>query len=94
MEIFVKICENYGSIFWEPFGSQCLSAFFSNIHLPDLRASRFKIAAIIRFVLDVLENTRWLLYNCSSANEMKYKVINKKGDRPTFICNNFHAEKA
>ena len=36
------------------------------------------------------DSTRWLLYNF----RVVYKTINKNGERSTFICNNFHAERA
>ena len=56
-EIFVRIWKKYGTIFFSPFGSQRVSAHFLNIHLPG-PIKRLKIAAVIRFDLDVSKMTR------------------------------------
>ena len=67
--------------------------------------NRFKMATIVRFELDVsekgpfLDKTSVLVQmickytdKCISANDMQ--IYQQKGDMPTIICNNIHAEQA
>ena len=58
--------------------------------------NRFKMAAIVRFDLDVPEKgpfyDKLIIYKCISANDMQ--IHQQKGDMPTFICNDIHADQS
>ena len=81
-----------------PFDSQRLSAhFFINIRLPGPRASidsRWPPSSDSTLMFQkkgsILDKT--VTDKCISANDMRIHQL--KGDRPTFINNNIHAEQA
>ena len=64
-EIFVKIWENYGTIFCHRLAvNEGRHSFLYPSSWSD-SIKRFKMAVIIRCDLDVSEISSWLLYNCS-----------------------------
>ena len=73
---------------WPP-ASEC--TFFKYPSSWPERIKRFKMAAIIQFDLDVPKKT---VQGGCCTTVVVYKSINKNGERSTFICNNFHAERA
>ena len=75
-----------------PSASESIS--FSNIRLPGPSASRDSRWLPSFDSTSMFENNsrRWLLYDCLVQNEIQ--IHKKNGERPTFICNNFLAERS
>ena len=95
--LFVKIWETIWHFILLPFGRQRASAHFLNIRLSGPSASRssrwlpsFDSTSMFRS-----DSTRWLLYNCSSANKIQihqqkrrnvYAIISMQNEPNPFLC--------
>ena len=75
-----------------PSASEC--TFFKYPSFWSERVKRFKMAAIIRFDLDVSKMTVQGGCCTTVVVQNEIQIHQKKGERPTLICNNFHAERA
>ena len=71
--LFVKIWETIWHFILLPFGRQRASAHFLNIRLPGPSASRSSrwLPSFDSTWTFRSDSTRWLLYNCSSANKIQ-----------------------
>ena len=94
-DLFVKIWETIWHCILSQFGGQRASAlFFKYPSSWSERIKRFKMVAIIRFDLDTSKMT--VQGGCCTTEvvQNEIQIHQQNGERPSFICNNFHAERA
>ena len=96
-ECSLKFTKIFGTVFCLCLTVNAWVHLYINIRLPESRASRDSrwlqsSNSTWMFQKSVHFKTRWPLYKCISANAVQ--IHQQKGDRHTFMCNNFHDEQA